>query len=365
MHDILFPKRRITRLYNATRHPDQATIVARIPVVGRRVPMRGYWRRQSFDPKRALSHSVGAIREHAPIVTDRAAALGAATARAAVLTAERRWPQIRSAAQRQSARARDVAAERLPEAQEFVTDVGEASMDHARQVAKRQMPKVRRQAARAREAAIEQMPVVRERASDMAQSATASARTAAAGGAKRGRSIIAHAPKGKLTLVLAAFSFGAVLMYFFDQASGRRRRALVRDKAAHLRRIVTHDTRRAVGRRSRFFRGVARGVRHDAAELLPHRHARVDDDTLVARVRSDVLRRASVPAGDVHVDVYEGCVTLRGQLTSEDEIRRVVDATRHLDGVADVRSYLHLPGTPPPNKAESMANGHAPAHLVR
>ena len=111
--------------------------------------------------------------------------------------------------------------------------------------------------------------------------------------------------------------------------------------------------------------GVARGVRHDAAELIPHRHGHVDDERLVARVRSEVLRRADVPTRDVHVDVYEGCVTLRGQLQTVAEIERVVDRTRRVDGVTEVRSYLHLPGTPPPNKAESLINGHAPAHLMR
>jgi osmotically-inducible protein OsmY len=313
MHDILLPKRRITRLFNATRHPDQAALVARLPVIGRRVPLRGYWKRQRIDPRRAWSHGVASLTARTPITRDRVAQLTGD----AVHGAERRLPAVRHSA----ARARDVTLARLPD--------------------------------------------VQQRAAGMSRSAASAARSAAAGGAKRGRAIAARTPRGKITIAVAAFSIGALLVYFFDRASGRRRRALVRDKVAHMRRVVTRDTRRAVSRRGRFFRGVARGVRHDAAELLPHRHARIDDDTLVARVRSEVLRRASVPAGDVSVDVYEGCVTLRGQLDSESEIRRVVDATRHLDGVADVRCYLHLPGTPPPNKAEAMANGHAPAHMLR
>jgi hypothetical protein len=217
----------------------------------------------------------------------------------------------------------------------------------------------------ARDAVIARMPEARERAAAAAVATTSTARAAVAGGAKRGRAAIARAPRGRITIAFAAFSIGALIMYFFDRASGRRRRALVRDRVAHMRRVVTRDTRRTITRRGRFFRGVARGVRHDAAELIPHGYRKVDDDTLVARVRSEVLRRADVPAGEVHVDVYEGCVTLRGQLATETEIRRVVDAARHLDGVSDVRSYLHVPGTVPPNKAEAMANGHSPSQLIR
>jgi hypothetical protein len=296
-------------LINSVRHPDQAAIIARVPIAGRRVPLREYWKRQPVDPKRAVSHGITSIKQSAPVARGRLVSIA------------------RGAEQR--------------------------------------LPEVRRRASIAREAAAERMPDATRRAAELRQSAAAAARTAAEETARRGRTVMARTPKSRIAIAVVAFSLGGVLMYFFDRASGRRRRALVRDKVAHMRRVVTRDTRRAVSRRGRFFRGVARGVRHDAAELLPHRHAVVDDDTLVARVRSDVLRRASVPAGDVHVDVYEGCVTLRGQLGSVDEIRRVEDATRHLEGVTDVRSYLHLPGTPPPNKAEAMANGHAPAHMLR
>ena len=50
---------------------------------------------------------------------------------------------------------------------------------------------------------------------------------------------------------------------------------------------------------------------------------------------------------------------LKTQFFTEDGVVKAVD------GVTDVRSYLHLPGTPPPNKAESLTNGHAPAHMLR
>jgi hypothetical protein len=153
-------------------------------------------------------------------------------------------------------------------------------------------------------------------------------------------------------------------MYYLDASSGRRRRARVRDRLSHMRRVFTRNMPERIERRGRFFGGIAKGVRHNAAEFLPRRHAHVDDETLVARVRSEVLRNTHIKAGEIHVDAYEGCVTLRGQLEEPSDIRRMVERARHVEGVNEVRSYLHLPGTPSPNKAEAY-NGNVPAHMSR
>ncbi len=316
MHAILLPKHRITRLFNAARHPDQAAIAARVPVIRNRIPFHAYWQRQPIDGRRMWSRGIASLTSRAQVARERAAHAG----ENAIRRAATRWPAVRDRAMHTAVAARSAGA-RLPEA--------------------------------------------RRLAATATRTVAGAARPAASAGATAGRELVRRAPRGRLTIGVAAFTLGALLMYLLDRNSGRRRRALVRDRFAHLRRVLTRDGGRAAKRRGRFVRGVARGVRHDAAELLPHRHGHVEDETLVARVRSDVLRRAEVPAGDIHVEAYEGCVTLRGQLDSETAIRRLVDATRRIEGVADVRNYLHLPGTPSPNKAEAMANGHVPAHLVR
>ena len=45
---------------------------------------------------------------------------------------------------------------------------------------------------------------------------------------------------GSASLVaLGAFGLGALLMYFLDPVSGRRRRALARDQAVHARRVAS------------------------------------------------------------------------------------------------------------------------------
>lgn len=176
---------------------------------------------------------------------------------------------------------------------------------------------------------------------------------------------IARAPRGRIAQAAGAVSIGAAAMYYLDPHSGRRRRALVRDRLAHIRRVITRDVPKVAERRGRFLHGVAKGVRHAAAEILPHRRAHADDETLVARVRSEVLRGAGVKAGEIHVDAYEGCVTLRGQLEQAGDIQHIVDATKRVEAVTEVRSYLHLPGELAPNKAAALGNGHAPAHMVR
>src|SRR2546423_15363936 len=46
MHDILLPSSRVTRLRNSYRYPEEAALAARLPLIGRRVPAREYWRRR-------------------------------------------------------------------------------------------------------------------------------------------------------------------------------------------------------------------------------------------------------------------------------------------------------------------------------
>jgi osmotically-inducible protein OsmY len=144
-------------------------------------------------------------------------------------------------------------------------------------------------------------------------------------------------------------------MYYFDPQQGRRRRALVRDRIAHGRHLLLRDVPHTVERRGRFLRGKARGVGHHAAGLahINGRHVHAHDETLVDRVRSEALRHAEVAPGRVNVEAYEGCVTLRGQLDYAEDVGRLIDETKRIEGVREIRSYLHLPGTLPPNKAES------------
>jgi len=265
MHEILLPRRRISRFLGAYRHPDQAALAARVPLVGRRVPGRAYWRRQGVRP----------VRVSKRVAADAASLTGAVRAGARARGGKRRG---RGAGQ---------GAEKL------VAGPGPArARGHRRQA----------------------------------------------------------------LMALAGAIAGAALMYLLDPSAGRRRRALIRDKAAHMRRVLTRAVPARMEKRGRFFRGVAHGIVHDTTDLLAiNGHEAPDDETLVARVRSEVLRGGEIKAGEIHLDAYEGCVTLRGQLERPEDIRRLVRGTAHVDGVREVRNYLHLRGTPPPNKGSVYA----------
>jgi hypothetical protein len=302
MHTILLPQSRVRRAIESFRHPDQAAIAARLPVAGSRVPMRWYWRRQSPRPRRAARHLASEFRST-------------------------RMPRV------------DAAARRAARATGRLThDAGQArsKATHA----------MRRAAANARPAA----GAARER--------TAIAMTDARSRMRRPR----MRGSGQLFAIGAVFAAGALAMYYFDANSGRRRRALLRDRFAHWRNVARNELPYRFNKRRRFVRGVARGVRHNVGEIMHPHHVVPDDETLVARVRSETLRDGL--AGQVNVDAYEGCVTLRGELESTALIQRLIDRAGNVDGVREVRSYLHLPGTVAPNIAEVYEKERLPARLA-
>jgi hypothetical protein len=269
MHDILLPANRLIRLRNSYRYPFQSAVAARLPLVGMRVPMRPYWRRQPLGAMRP-------VERYLDRYVRAATRTGAWCSAAALGTTE-------------------------------ATRRATATTRRAVRFDRRTMP-----------------------------------------------------------MIVAGVVAGGLAVFYLDPQEGRRRRALLRDRFAHLGHVVTRDVPRRVERRGRFIRGVAKGVTHEAAELahINGGHAAVvDDDTLVARVRSEALRDRHFKAGEIHLDAYEGCVTLRGQM-DEHDIHELIDATKHVEGVREVRSYLHTPGTPPPNKAEAYKPHPAPVSVT-
>jgi osmotically-inducible protein OsmY len=142
---------------------------------------------------------------------------------------------------------------------------------------------------------------------------------------------------------------GAALAYFLDPNTGARRRHMARDRtAALLRRFGRRSEKLA-----RFTAGHAYGV---VQETVPHQHdnPNPDDLTLRDRVESEVFRDPSIPKGQINLSVVKGMVELHGQLGSQDEIDRLIKAVQSVPDVQGVRSYLHLPGTPAPDKADAL-----------
>ena len=74
----------------------------------------------------------------------------------------------------------------------------------------------------------------------------------------------------------------------------------------------------------------------------------LDDQTLKAKVESEVFRAAEAPKGDVNVNVEEGVVYLRGQLEDASLIQDLERRVRSVHGVDRVENLLHTPGTEAP-----------------
>ena len=73
-----------------------------------------------------------------------------------------------------------------------------------------------------------------------------------------------------------------------------------------------------------------------------------DDQTLKAKVESEVFRETEAPKGDVNVNVELGVVYLRGQLDDQSLIEELEQRVRTVHGVSRVENLLHTPGTESP-----------------
>jgi uncharacterized membrane protein len=136
------------------------------------------------------------------------------------------------------------------------------------------------------------------------------------------------------TIVAGGAGLGFGLMYFLDPNSGRRRRALVRDRAGRL----TRDSRELLDKASRDFRNRAQGLRHLGSQILLREEA--SDNVVVARVRSRLGRACTHPSA-IQVSAREGVVILRGPVL-EDEVRGILSAAAAVRGVREVRNELEL-----------------------
>lgn len=147
--------------------------------------------------------------------------------------------------------------------------------------------------------------------------------------------------------VLAAGSMAVA--YFFDPDKGKGRRIEVLERSGH----VARTTGRRLRREARYAFNTLRARTEHLLALSPQRY--VYDGTLLDRVESELFVNRSIPRGRLTFEVEGTTVILRGQLDSDEEMRHVEEAVRKLPGVTAVTSFLHLPGTPAPNKAEALA----------
>lgn len=150
--------------------------------------------------------------------------------------------------------------------------------------------------------------------------------------------------------ILAGAGMGVGLAYFLDPARGARRRAHVRDTLAHTATM----TRRAVGTAGRDVLHRTYGTAASLRGLV--RHAPVDDQVLVDRVRAKLGRHVS-HSHAIEVTAADGVVTLRGPVLKH-EWDGVIRAVRKVDGVQDVIDQLDVHEQP--GNVPSLQGGRPP-----
>ncbi len=148
-------------------------------------------------------------------------------------------------------------------------------------------------------------------------------------------------PAGRARLLVAGTAIGLtgtaigiVWGRLFDPTSGRRRRAMIRDRtAAYLRRGG-----RKVGRLGSHARGFAKRATHLRDERKDY-----DDATLADKIRSELFRPSDVPKGQININVQNGVVQLRGEIPQLELIEELEAQVRRIHGVRDVENLMHPP----------------------
>ena len=142
--------------------------------------------------------------------------------------------------------------------------------------------------------------------------------------------------------VLAA-AFGAALAFFLDPANGRGRRARLAQQAPAFFRRRGRQAARAGQAVAAEAYGLKEQVTHPTEEPKD-----LNDETLAAKVKTEIFRDADLPKGQIEVNVQEGVVQLRGEVSSPDLIDELAERVRSIQGIRSVENLLHVPGADAP-----------------
>ena len=137
--------------------------------------------------------------------------------------------------------------------------------------------------------------------------------------------------------ILGGLGLGAGLMYLLDPDRGVKRRAMLRDKCVHKMRQVG-DAASSVGGACRDLGNRSYGLLAEAKHWF--RREEVDDETLVARVRSQLGHVISRPSL-IEVSANEGNVSLSGSIPAE-ELNDLLICVSRVRGVKEIESRLKV-----------------------
>jgi hypothetical protein len=135
-----------------------------------------------------------------------------------------------------------------------------------------------------------------------------------------------------ITAALAATT-GAAAMYYLDPTTGRRRRALVRDRAVGASNDAGHYALAQSRRAADHLKGAAARGRSLFRRSRPTSDAKLHD-----RIRAHLGRVVTYPRA-IEVDVEQGCASLRGHVLVN-EIGALLDEVTSVAGVERVENQL-------------------------
>lgn len=161
----------------------------------------------------------------------------------------------------------------------------------------------------------------------------------------------AQASKRRTGALLAALSGGAVVQYLLDPVAGRTRRARLSDQLGAAVRRPAKKAADQAGKKGQMTRDKAVGTVRGA---LSRSQPSPNDQTLVDKIRSEVLGSAEFRDYTILVESADGNVTLRGHVRQPEEIKAVEKAVREIEGVGDVTNLVHLRGTDAENIQEPI-----------
>ena len=138
----------------------------------------------------------------------------------------------------------------------------------------------------------------------------------------------------RLTTMIKTLALGAGLMYFYDPAQGRRRRAMVQDQFTR----VVNRTDDAIDVALEDLRNRTRGTLAEVMNTVSEGGS--PDWLLEERVRARLGRNVQ-HAGSIEVIAEDGYVTLRGPVLAED-VERTIKRISSVRGVKGVSNKLDI-----------------------
>lgn len=135
---------------------------------------------------------------------------------------------------------------------------------------------------------------------------------------------------------IKGLSLGAAAMYYFDPNRGRARRSLLRDKCVHWQHLAQREIEIGI----RDLNNRLCGLSAEAGSLLRGRKGETSNETLEARVRSQMGHLVSHPHA-IGVTAHEGCISLSGPILAH-EVAPLLRQIARVPGIDDVQNNLDI-----------------------